>query len=413
MTDLTATGLLVAAVIKVLTLFTLLLVLVALATYVERRVAGFIQDRSGPNRVGPIGLLQAVADGLKSLLKEETSPDEASKSFFFLAPALTIVPATVLFAVIPFASPLPTRWGLVELIVADVPIGFLYILALSSLGVYGLVLAGWASNSKYAFMGALRGSAQMISYEIGLGMSLIPVLLLAGNVRIPELVSMQQTFEDGSGTFGLWFVLPLLVSGFVFFISSLAETNRLPFDLPEAETELVAGYHTEYSSMKFSMFVLGEYAHLITAGALVTVFFLGGWDIPGWAGDNIRVLADGTVIGEPTWWKTVLTFTAFSVKTALVVLVFMWIRWTVPRFRYDQLMDFGWKVFIPGLMAYISIIAIVIYVLEWRGFEAGPAYAGILFAVNAALAALVWFVLDRGVLIRGSASVSHAAEEMK
>ena len=413
MTELTGTGLLVAAVIKVLSLFTLLLVLVALATYVERRVAGFIQDRSGPNRVGPIGLLQAVADGLKSLLKEETSPDQASKSFFFLAPVLTIVPATVLFAVIPFASPLPTRWGLVELIIADVPIGFLYILALSSLGVYGLVLAGWASNSKYAFLGGLRGSAQMISYEIGLGMSLIPVLLLAGNVRMPELVSMQQNFEAGPGTFGLWFVLPLLVAGFVFLISSLAETNRLPFDLPEAETELVAGYHTEYSSMKFSMFILGEYAHLITAGALVTVFFLGGWDIPGWAGDNIRVLADGTVIGEPTWWKTVLTFTAFSVKTALVVFVFMWIRWTLPRFRYDQLMDLGWKIFIPGLMAYISIIAIAIYVLESRGFEPGPAYAGILFAVNAALAALVWFVLDRGVLVRGSASVWQAAKEMK
>ncbi len=253
----------------------------------------------------------------------------------------------------------------------------------------------------------------MISYEIGLAMSLIPVLLLAGNVRMPELVSMQQSFEGGPGTFGLWFVLPLLVAAFVFFVSSLAETNRLPFDLPEAEAELVAGYHTEYSSMKFSMFILGEYAHLITAGALVTVFFLGGWDIPGWTGDNIRVLADGSVIGEPTWWKTVLTFTSFSLKTTLVVLVFMWIRWTLPRFRYDQLMDFGWKVFIPGLMAYISIIAIAIYVLESRGFEPGPAYAGILFAVNAALAGLVWFVLDRGVLVRGAASVPRAAKEME
>ncbi|MEN8144029.1 MAG: complex I subunit 1 family protein [Gemmatimonadota bacterium] len=413
MTALTGTGLVVAAVIKVLTFFTLLLVLVALATYVERRIAGFIQDRSGPNRVGPIGLLQALADGLKSFLKEETNPAGANRTLFFLAPVLAIIPATVLFAVIPFAAPLPTRWGLVEMIVADVPIGFLYILALSSLGVYGLVLGGWASNSKYAFLGGLRGSAQMVSYEIGLAMSLIPVLLLTGNVRLPELVSMQQNFGGEAGSFGLWFVLPLLVAGFIFLVSSMAETNRLPFDLPEAETELVAGYHTEYSSMKFSMFVLGEYAHLITAGALVTVFFLGGWDIPGWAGDNIRILADGTVIGEPAWWKTLLTFAAFSAKTTLVILTFMWIRWTVPRFRYDQLMDLGWKIFIPGLMAYITIIAIAIYVLDARGLEPGPAYAGILFAVNAVLAALVLFVVDRGALVRGSTRAPLSAKETR
>lgn len=389
--------------VKAVVFFTLLLTLVALATYVERKVAGFIQDRSGPNRVGPFGLLQSAADGLKFLLKEETNPAGASRPFFLLAPVLALVPATILFAVLPFAAPLPTRWGLVEAIVADIPVGFLYVLAIASLGVYGVVLAGWSSNSKYAFLGGLRGSAQMISYEVGLAFSLVPVVLLAGDFRLPELVAMQQSHVEGPATLGTWLVVPLTLSALFFFVAGLAETNRLPFDLPEAEAELIAGYHTEYSSMKFSMFFLGEYAHLITTAALVVVFFLGGWDIPLWSGDNVRVLADGTVIGEPTWWKTVLTFGAFSVKTGLVVLVFMWIRWTLPRFRYDQLMDLGWKFVLEAVTVYILVIALAILVLEAGGWSLGPAYAGVLFAINAVLLAVLLFVVDRGVLVRGSA----------
>ncbi|MGI9038152.1 MAG: complex I subunit 1/NuoH family protein [Gemmatimonadota bacterium] len=416
MTDLSVTAYFWFTLGKVGLFFTLLLVFTALCTYLERRIAGFIQDRSGPNRVGPIGLLQVLADGLKFILKEEVAPAGSSKVFFYLAPALALVPATVLFAVIPFGAPLPTQWGLVELIVADVPIGFLYVLGIASLGVYGVVMAGWSSNSKYSFLGGLRGSGQMISYEIALGMSLVPVLLLAGNVTLPELVSMQQGFGAGPDTWGVWFVLPLLASSFFFFVSSLAETNRLPFDLPEAEGELVGGYHTEYSSMKFGLFFLGEYAHLVTTACLVAVFFLGGWDIPLWAGDNIRVLTDGTVIGDPAWWKTVLTALAFFVKVTGVVVVFMWIRWTLPRFRYDQLMNLGWKVFLPLLMVYIMAIAILVYGLDTAGFSTGPTYALILAGANFLMMFVLVFALDRGALVRGAganrvapASVSAAA----
>lgn len=404
MPPVTGAAFVLATLFKAVIGFTLLLVAVVLSTYVERKVAGFIQDRSGPNRVGPLGLFQVLADGAKTLLKEEVAPADANRAFFYLAPALALIPATVLFAVIPFAAPLPTQWGLVEIIVADVPIGFLYVLGIASLGVYGVVMAGWSSNSKYSFLGGLRGSAQMISYEIALGMSLVPVLLLSGNVTMPELVSMQQPYADGPATWGLWFLIPLLLSGFLFFVSSLAETNRLPFDLPEAEGELVGGYHTEYSSMKFGVFPLGEYAHLVTTACLVTVFFLGGWDIPIWAGDNIRVLADGTVIGDPTWWKTLLTGVAFAVKMGSIILVFMWIRWTLPRFRYDQLMNLGWKVFLPLLMVYIILTAGLVFVLDDAGLATGPAYGLILGAANLVLLIVLIFAVDRGLLIRGAST---------
>ena len=396
------TAFVVATILKVVLGFTVLMVTVMLATYVERRVAGFIQDRSGPNRVGPIGILQVVADGIKFILKEEVAPVGANRAFFFLAPALALVPATVLFAVIPVAAPLPTQWGLVEMIVADVPIGFLYVLGIASLGVYAVVLAGWSSNSKYSFLGGLRGAAQMISYEIALGMSLVPVLLMAGNVTLPELVSMQQRFGDGPSTWGVWFFAPLLLSGLVFFIASLAETNRLPFDLPEAEQELVGGFHTEYSSMKFGLFPLGEFMHVVTTGCLITVFFLGGWDIPLWTGDSIRVLADGSVIGQPTWWITVLTGLAFSIKVIGVILVFMWIRWTLPRFRYDQLMSLGWKVLLPLMMVYIMVMAGLIFALDSAGLATGPTYGLILAAANLLLLIVLVFAVDRGVLIRGA-----------
>lgn len=401
MDPMSGTAFVVATTLKVVLFFVLLLVFVALSTYFERKVAGFIQDRSGPNRVGPLGLLQVMADGLKFILKEELEPGGANVKFFFLAPVLALVPATVLFGVIPFASPLPTPWGLGEMIVADVPIGFLYVLALASFGVYGIVMAGWSSNSKYSFLGGLRGSAQMISYEIALAMSLVPVLMLVGNVAMPEIVAAQQGAGGGHGGYGAWFVLPLMVSALIFVVSGLAETNRVPFDLPEAEAELVGGFHTEYSAMKFGMFFLGEYAHLITTAALITVFFLGGWDIPFWSGDDIRVLADGTVIGDPTWWKTLLTFTAFTVKTLLLVLAFMWIRWTIPRFRYDQLMDLGWKVLLPLLMGYILLTGLAMFLLDEAGVPQGLRYAAILTALNVVLMAILLWGLDRGAIVQG------------
>ncbi len=402
MEPMTGTAFVVFTALKVLLFFVLLLVFVAMSTYFERKLAGFIQNRSGPNRVGPLGLLQVAADGLKFILKEETEPGGANRKFFFLAPALAFVPATVLFAVLPFAAPLPTRWGLAEMIVADVPVGFLYVLAIASLGVYGIVLGGWASNSKYSVLGGLRGSAQMVSYEVALGMSLVPVLMLVGNVAMPEIVSAQQGFPEGTGAYGAWFFLPLMFAGFAFLVSAIAETGRVPFDMAEAESELVGGFHTEYSAMKFGMFFLGEYAHLITTAALITIFFLGGWDIPFWEGDNIRVLADGTVIGDPAWWKTLLTLGAFTVKSLLLVLFFMWLRWTIPRFRYDQLMDLGWKVFIPLLMGYIMLMGVAMYLLDRWGVQPGLKYSAFLIGLNLVVMVFFVWVVDRGSIVRGA-----------
>jgi NADH-quinone oxidoreductase subunit H len=245
------------SVVKILVVFGGLLSLVAVWTWVERRGAGWIQNRLGPNRVGPQGLLQPAADGLKNFLKEETLPPFSDRFLFIFAPIMAFTPALITFAVVPFASPLPTRWGLVSPAIADLPVGFLYILAISSLGVYGVVLAGWSSNNKYSLLGGLRGSAQLISYEVAMGLSAVAVLVLAGNITMNDIIARQQH--------SVWFVLPLFVAFLTFLVASFAETNRLPFDLPEAEAELIAGYHTEYSAMKFSMFYIAEYSNMVTA----------------------------------------------------------------------------------------------------------------------------------------------------
>src|SRR6266446_6612293 len=328
---------LVSSAIKVFVVFNLIMVGVALLTLLERRVCAWMQDRLGPNRVGPQGLLQPAADGLKNFLKEETSPAMADKALFTLAPIISFVPALLTFGVIPFAAPLPTKWGLVPMVVADLPVGFLYILAISSLGVYGIVLAGWASNNKYALLGGLRASAQMISYEIALGMSTVAVILLAGNVTLSQVIAQQQR--------GLPFVIPLTIAFVIFFISAFAETNRLPFDLPEAEGELIAGYHTEYSAMKFSMFYIAEYSNMVTASALMTTLFFGGWDIPFTTWDNT---APWTVV------KLLATLAMFSIKVGFFLFLFIWVRWTLPRFRYDQLMALGWKVMLPLALGYVT-----------------------------------------------------------
>ncbi|MFN2570607.1 MAG: NADH-quinone oxidoreductase subunit NuoH [Gemmatimonadales bacterium] len=377
---------LIASAIKVFVVFNLLMVGVAMLTLLERRVCAWMQDRLGPNRVGPQGLLQPAADGLKNFLKEETSPAMSDKALFTLAPIVSFVPALLTFGVIPFAAPLPTRWGLVPMVVADLPVGFLYILAISSLGVYGIVLAGWASDNKYALLGGLRASAQMISYEIALGMSTIAVLLLAGNVTLSHVVAQQQL--------GLWFVLPLSVAFLIFFISAFAETNRLPFDLPEAEAELIAGYHTEYSAMKFSMFYIAEYSNMVTASALMATLFFGGWDIPFTTWDST---------GEPTITKTVVTFALFGLKTFFFLFTYIWVRWTLPRFRYDQLMALGWKVLLPLALLYTTVLAVAIWVLRVQlGWEYGRSMAWVLSGINLVLlVALVWW-LDRGRIVSGS-----------
>jgi NADH-quinone oxidoreductase subunit H len=388
---------LIVTAVKVIVVFTALITFVALWTWVERKVAGFIQDRLGPNRVGPWGLFQPVADGLKNILKEETYPAAASRLFFVAAPVLALTPSLMTIAVVPFASPLPTPWGLVDMVVADLPIGVLYILALTSLGVYGIVIAGWSSNNKYALLGGLRGSAQLVSYEVGMGMSLVPIFMLAGNVTLTQVVWTQQ--EE----LGLWLAFPLGLSFLVFLIAAFAETNRLPFDMPEAESELVAGYHTEYSSMKFSMFMIAEYANLTVSCAVMATLFFGGWDVPFWAGDNMRVVGPGVVEGAaPTVWKSLLTMSSFGLKTLIFVLLFMWVRWTVPRFRYDQIMHLGWKILLPVALAYIGVTGTAILVLDQLGMEYGLTYGLVLTAVNVVATAVFLWLVDRDHVMSGS-----------
>lgn len=398
---------LLASSVKVAAVFTVVMLVVAYTTLAERRVSAFIQDRLGPNRVGPFGLLQPIADGIKNLLKEETLPATASRFYFILGPMLAIVPALVMFAVIPFAAPLPTPWGVVDMIIADVPIGILYILAFSSLGVYGIVLGGWASNNKYAFLGALRAAAQMVSYEVALGLSLLAVLMLAGNVTLTEMVWQQQQLD-------LWFALPLSLAFLLFVISAFAETNRLPFDMPEAESELITGYHTEYSAMKFSMFFIAEYAHMLTAAALMATLFLGGWDIPfitwddafWYEGALIRGFgADGAPLAAvPTWWKTLLTLGAFSLKTGFFLLLYIWVRWTLPRFRYDQVMQLGWKIMLPTALAYVMVIAASMLVLDQLGIPYGLTFGLALTGVSAVCLGLFIFLLDQDRVMRGAAA---------
>ncbi|OLC88760.1 MAG: NADH-quinone oxidoreductase subunit NuoH [Gemmatimonadetes bacterium] len=377
---------LVSSAIKVFVVFNLIMVGVALLTLLERRVCAWMQDRLGPNRVGPQGILQPAADGLKNFLKEETSPAMADKTLFTLAPIVSFVPALLTFGVIPFAAPLPTRWGVVPMVVADLPVGFLYILAISSLGVYGIVLAGWSSNNKYALLGGLRASAQMISYEIALGMSTVAVILLAGNVTLSQVIAQQQQ--------ALWFVIPLTVAFLIFFISALAETNRLPFDLPEAEGELIAGYHTEYSSMKFSMFYIAEYSNMVTASALMATLFFGGWDIPFTSWDST---------GDPSLVKTLATLAVFGLKTFVFLFTYIWVRWTLPRFRYDQLMALGWKVLLPLVLLYITLLAVAIWFVRIRlGWDYGPGMAWVLGGLNLVLLIVLAWWLDRGRIVSGS-----------
>ena len=388
-------GFILVGSIKAGIVFGLLFLAIAFVTWLERRVAAWIQNRIGPNRTGPQGLFQPIADGLKNFVKEELIPGEANKVLFILAPAMAFVPSMLLFAVIPFAAPLPLNFdftlpllgrfvhtGAVPMIIADLPIGFLFILAMSSLAVYGIVFAGWASGNKYSLLGGLRSGAQMVSYEIALGLSLIPVLLVAGNVRLTEIVSVQQN--------SLWFILPLTVAFVFFVISALAENNRLPFDLPEAEGELVGGYHTEYSSMRFAIFFLAEYGALITMSALMATFFFGGWDIPGnW--DE----------GEPSVLVSLATLIVFVFKTFFFVFCYIWIRWTLPRFRFDQLMSLGWKVLLPVGLLYVMVLAAAMLAFDTMGMEWGVWYALALFAVNVVLLGALFWGLDRNRLIWG------------
>jgi NADH-quinone oxidoreductase subunit H len=334
-------------------IFLVVLPMVSYTVYAERRVSALIQDRLGPNRTGfPLTLLgfkkdispflgglgQPVADAVKFLLKEDFVPGHVNKPYFWLAPCLAMIPSIVTLAAIPFGSQI----GDVKLVIADLNVGVLYIFAIASVSVYGIVLAGWSSNSKYPFLGGIRSSSQMISYELGLGLSAVPVLLITGSTSLPKITEYQihhgwLLLPFTAGMPGLREILlwvPVVIAFVAFTICMFAETNRLPFDLPESETELVAGYHTEYSSMKFALFFLGEYTAMIAGSSLIVVLFLGGWDFP--------FIPTGAAGGLMGWIWGIVSIAIFFAKVAVLLFLFIWVRWTLPRFRFDQLMKLGW-----------------------------------------------------------------------
>ena len=378
----------VVALIKGLGLvFLIILPMVSYTVYAERKVCAMIQDRLGPNRVGiPLtlfgyskdipffGLVQPIADAMKLLLKEDFTPAHVNKFYYWLAPACAMAPAMMSLAVIPFGSQL---WG-EPMVIANVSIGVLWVFAVSSLGVYGIVLAGWSSNSKYPFLGGIRSSSQMISYELSLALSVIPIFMICRTLNLTDIVRYQIengwmispiwikgislfppsiNFQEIIGSFDilriiLW--IPLFISFIVFTISMFAETNRLPFDLPEAETELVGGYHTEYSSMKFALFFLGEYAAMIVGSAVIVTLFFGAWHVP---------FLPTTIENPYTFWGIILGLVhiaAFFFKVALLLFFFIWVRWTLPRFRYDQLMKLGWYFFIEIALVNVFIVAVIL-----------------------------------------------------
>ncbi|HZC58518.1 MAG TPA: complex I subunit 1 family protein [Chthoniobacterales bacterium] len=378
----------ILALIKGLGLvFLIILPMVSYTVYAERKVCAMIQDRLGPNRVGiPLtlfgyskdipffGLVQPIADAMKLLLKEDFTPAHVNKFYYWLAPACAMAPAMMSLAVIPFGSQL---WG-EPMVIANVSIGVLWVFAVSSLGVYGIVLAGWSSNSKYPFLGGIRSSSQMISYELSLALSVIPIFMLCRTLNLTDIVRYQIengwlispiwikgislfppsiNFQEIIGSFDilriiLW--IPLFISFIVFTVSMFAETNRLPFDLPEAETELVGGYHTEYSSMKFALFFLGEYAAMIVGSAVIVTLFFGAWHVP---------FLPTTIENPYTFWGLILGLVhiaAFFFKVALLLFFFIWVRWTLPRFRYDQLMKLGWYFFIEIALVNVFIVAVIL-----------------------------------------------------
>ena len=325
--------------VKVLIVFAVTMLTVLIMIYAERRVSAFMQGRLGPNRVGPQGLLQPIADGIKFLMKEDIIPAGVDKPVYLLAPAMLLIPALMTFAVIPFGASITLFGRNIPLQVADINVGILYILALTSIGVYGLVLAGWSSNSKYPLIGGLRSSAQLISYELAMGLAIVSIVLLAGSLRLNDIIANQQ------GYFFSWNICKQPLAFLIFLIAIYAETNRLPFDLTEAEQELVGGYHTEYSSMKFAMFFMAEYANMITGAALTVTLFFGGWDVP---------FINESSMGIP---GVILSILSFAFKTAFFLFLYIWVRWTFPRFRYDQLMNIGWKVLLPLALVNIFITA--------------------------------------------------------
>lgn len=375
--------------------FMVVLPLVPVSVYFERRFSAIIQDRVGPNRVGiPLtlfgakkdfhlfGLVQPIADGIKLFLKEDFTPEHVRKSFFWLAPALTVIPALITVCVVPFGSPLTINGEEYKLVIADIDVGPLFVFAISSLSVYGITLAGWSSNSKFPFIGGVRSTAQMISYEICLGLSIIPVLLYFGELNLSKIVQHQadhgwlllpiwDTNGFGLTTEKILFWFPTVIAFLIFTISIFAETNRMPFDLPECETELVGGYHTEYSSMKFAMFFMGEYAAMVIGSAMIVTLFLGGWSM-GFGLD--AKIADWNIGGFGI--AGLIHLAVFMTKLVAFILFFILVRWTVPRFRYDQLMKLGWVIFFEAALINVFLAALIL---------AAPQLQGVIIAIGAVL----------------------------
>lgn len=327
---------LLVALIKVVVIVAPLMLAVAYLTFAERKLIGYMQIRVGPNRVGPRGWLQPIADALKLLCKEIVIPAKSNKYLFILAPILAIGPSLAAWSVIPFTD---------TLVLSDINAGLLFILAMTSIGVYGIIIAGWASNSKYAFLSAMRASAQIVSYELAMGFALVTVLMAAGSLNLREIVLAQ------SGGITDWYMWPLFPMFIVYFISGVAETNRAPFDVAEGESEIVAGFHVEYSGMTFAVFFLAEYANMILIAMLTALMFLGGWMSP------IGALSDTPILGDGIHW--------LLLKTSFVLFFFLWFRATFPRYRYDQIMRLGWKVFIPLTIIWIVVMGVAMFLTPW------------------------------------------------
>jgi NADH-quinone oxidoreductase subunit H len=323
------TAFIVLTVVKVTVIILAVLTGCAYSTWLERKLVGHFQHRIGPNLAGPFGLLQPIADGIKLIFKEDIIPDNAERFAFGLAPIIMFIPALLTYAVIPFGDTISLFGHQIDMVISDLNIGILFVFAVTSLGIYGIVLAGWSSGSKYSLLGGIRSSAQMISYEVAYGLSIIGVVVIAGTLSLKELVAQQASFFD-------WFIFRQPVGFVLYVICAIAETNRAPFDLPEAESELVAGYHTEYSSLRFAMFFMGEYANMLAVSSVATTIFLGGWHGP---------------FLPPVVW--------FTIKVFLFMSFYIWLRATLPRLRYDQLMNFGWKVLFPLALLNVMVTALI------------------------------------------------------
>jgi NADH-quinone oxidoreductase subunit H len=352
-------------------LVVILLQVVPIMAWVERRGSALMQNRLGPNRVGPLGLFQSIADAIKFIWKEDPIPGHVEPFYYVLAPLVSVVPAFMTFGVIPFASSITLDGRVIQFQVADLNVGLLYVFSVASLGVYGIIMAGWASNNKYTMLGSLRSSSQMISYELSMGLSVIGIILAFSSLKLGDIAIQQGQLITHFGPLALpdwlhiprWGVFIQPIGFLVFLVAAFAETNRLPFDLPEGESEIVAGYHLEYGSMKFAMFMMAEYLNMFTASGLITALYFGGWQLLPGMSSILGLLQSqlGLAGMAAEWTRVVFELASFSIKVGFFMWFFVWVRWTLPRFRYDQLMDLGWKVMFPLAMANILLTGTFAY----------------------------------------------------